>query len=261
MTGQAPAPAVHRSDGAPAPPPALARHWQRWLGATAAQLASLTAAGGAADAGRRLTVIGCPARERPGWDGELHPVTGVVAPGGAAVVSVPPALAVWARDLVAEGADLPTLRADLPARLGLPDHEVYQAVLRWAVDVPGAEVLAPVGSWLPVDDPRLPDWLRPFGGRALVALDEEGRYLAGVGLKRHDEDGQEIAVGTAEAARGRGLGRRLVAQAARDLLAGGVTPTYLHDPANLASARVADAAGLPDQGWHALGITRTDPTN
>ena len=65
------------------------------------------------------------------------------------------------------------------------------------------------------------------------------RYLAGVGLKRHDARVHEIAVGTAEAARGRGLARRLVAQAARSLLARGIVPTYLHDPANLASARVA----------------------
>jgi len=45
-----------------------------------------------------------------------------------------------------------------------------------------------------------------------------------------------------------------VAQAARTLLAGGVIPTYLHDPANTASAKVADAAGFPDRGWTAIGI-------
>jgi hypothetical protein len=28
----------------------------------------------------------------------------------------------------------------------------------------------------------------------------------------------------------------------------------MHDPANLASARVADAAGFPDRGWTALGF-------
>ena len=31
-------------------------------------------------------------------------------------------------------------------------------------------------------------------------------------------------------------------------------PTYLHDPANTASAKVADAAGFPDRGWTVLGM-------
>ena len=34
----------------------------------------------------------------------------------------------------------------------------------------------------------------------------------------------------------------------------GVVPTYLHDPANTASAKVADAAGFPDRGWTVLGM-------
>jgi len=87
----------------------------------------------------------------------------------------------------------------------------------------------------------------------LVVLDDDV-YVAGVGLKRHDEHGQEISVGTEQAARGRGLARRLVAQAARRLLAAGIVPTYLHDPANTASAKVADAAGFPDRGWTVLGM-------
>jgi len=36
-------------------------------------------------------------------------------------------------------------------------------------------------------------------------------------------------------------------------------PTYLHDPANLASARVADAAGFPDRGWAVFGAFPTAP--
>ena len=58
----------------------------------------------------------------------------------------------------------------------------------------------------------------------------------------------------AEAARGRGLARRLVAQAARYVVDNGRVATYLHDPANTASARVADAAGFPDKGWSIVGL-------
>ena len=88
----------------------------------------------------------------------------------------------------------------------------------------------------------------------LVVRDADGDYLAGAGVKRHDAYGHELAVGTVPAARGRGLARRLVAQAARRVLDEGAVPTYLHERDNLASARVADAAGFPDRGWRAYGV-------
>ena len=77
-----------------------------------------------------------------------------------------------------------------------------------------------------------------------LALDEQGRYLGGVGLKRHHDSGREIAVVTDERARGRGLARRLVAQAARMVLAEGRTVVYLHAPDNEAWARVAPGKRL-----------------
>jgi GNAT superfamily N-acetyltransferase len=197
-------------------------------------------------------VVGSEHRDQPGWDGLVHPVAGVVDPAGGTLVSLPPRLLGWAQRLVDDGAVLDDLRAALPTRLGSPGGYVYRAVYRWAVaPVPD---LADAGVWVPVEDASTPDWLHPFGGEALLALDGDGTYLAGVGLKRHDRFVHEIAVGTDEAARGRGLARRLVAQAARELLARGVTPTYMHDPANVPSARVAEAAGFPDRGWSALGF-------
>jgi len=195
----------------------------------------------------------------------VHQVVAVIDPMGSAVVSVPPADAGWARELVAAGADLDTLRRELPVRLGLPDHVVYRGTYRFTTAPTEDAELPDVGTWLPVTDPLVPPWLRPFGGAALVALDTddaaEHRYLAGVGIKRHDSHAHEISVGTDEAARGRGLARRLVAQAARNLLARGIVPTYLHDPANVASARVAAAAGLPDLGWTALGLAEPTPND
>ncbi|HEX2772103.1 MAG TPA: GNAT family N-acetyltransferase, partial [Micromonosporaceae bacterium] len=35
----------------------------------------------------------------------------------------------------------------------------------------------------------------------------------------------------------------------------GAVPTYLHDVANHASARVALAAGFADRGWSAYGVS------
>jgi len=53
---------------------------------------------------------------------------------------------------------------------------------------------------------------------------------------------------------GRGLARRLVAQATRRVLNEGGIPTYLHADADVRSAKVADEAGFPDRGWRILGV-------
>jgi predicted GNAT family acetyltransferase len=86
-----------------------------------------------------------------------------------------------------------------------------------------------------------------------VAFDD-GRPVAGVGIKVHDRLGRELSVVTDEAARGRGLARRLVATAARRILADGCVPTYLHAPDNAASARVAEQVGFADHGWTVHGL-------
>ena len=231
-------------------PDGLRAHWVAWTGAAPEQVAVL---GAPADGEPYVVVVADTRRTEPAWDGRVREVTGVVDPMGRAVLSVPPD---WqaAVAAAADGTTLELARARLPAAVGRPAAVVYEAVYRWSVRPAGRDLLPDVGEWLPFEDPRVPEWLHPFGGEALVVLDDDGAYLAGLGLKRHDEHVHEIAIGTAESARGRGLARRLTARAARELLADGVVPTYMHDPRNLASARVADAAGFPDRGWGALGI-------
>lgn len=88
----------------------------------------------------------------------------------------------------------------------------------------------------------------------LVCGDEHRCYLARAGITRNDDFGHEIAVGTDPVARGRGLARRLVARAARSILAGGALPIYRHELANEASARVDDGAGFPELRWRALEV-------
>lgn len=207
-----------------------------------------------------LLVVPDPEPDRPGWDGLPRAVVGAADPQGRAVVRVPPDVAARLPDRL---DDVPALLAALPDAVGRPGV-AGAGVLRWAQDVPGPDALPDAGVWLPAaladeGDPRVPEWLRPFGGDVLVALDDDGRYLAGVGLKRHDDLGREIAVVTDERARGKGLARRLVAQAARAVLAQGLAVIYLHAPDNEASARVARASGFPDTGWQVLGFFERRP--
>jgi GNAT superfamily N-acetyltransferase len=199
-----------------------------------------------------LDVVGSARRAEPGWDGRVHPGIGVAAPAGA-VLSVPPDRADDVRELAkrAEGS-LDALLAGLPAAVGFPGRGAYRAVFRWTLD---PAPLPDAGAWTAADDAVVPGWLRVFGGEVLVALDPQtGGYLAGVGIKRHDAYGHELSVGTVPAARGKGLARRLVAQAARRVLDDGAVPTYQHSVSNLASAKVADAAGLRDEGWRSFGV-------
>jgi GNAT superfamily N-acetyltransferase len=196
--------------------------------------------------GQGLTVVGSSRRTEPGWDGGLHAVLGVSSADGRGVLSVPPAVVDAVAAALAEGDP-----AGVPAAAGVGGR-FFTGVFRWSTapaDLPDA------GEWVAADDPSVPEWLRPFGGEVLVALDPDtGEHLSGVGIKRHDAYGQELAVVTRQAAEGRGLGRRLVAQAARRVLDEGAVPTYLHATDNHASAHLATAAGFPDVGWAIHGV-------
>lgn len=237
-----------RSDGPGAP--SLARHLDAWLGSWPPELP--------------LDVVGSEARTRPGWDGAVHRLLGVLDPDPAelgepsVLLSVPPA-AVEPVELLG-GLDpsvleQPSWCAAVAQALGLPGHIVGTGVLRWIERREDVAELEPAGSWVPRDDPSLPPWLRPFNApEVLLARDATGTYLGGVGIKSHDAYGAELAVVTEPVARGRGLARRLVATAARRVLDEGRVVTYLHDPDHVASARVADAVGFVDRGWRVVGL-------
>ena len=210
----------------------LDRHLRQWLGAWPPTA--------------EVTVVGSERRALPCWDGALRPLAGVGTPDGA-VVSVPPDRVDAAR---AAGSSLEDVLDALPEALGQPGGVVGRGVYRYAVSVPDME---PIGEWVPADAPDVPAWLRPFGGCVLVVR-EDGHYVAGLGIKRHDDLGQEVAVATEEAWRGRGLARALVVRASSGILKAGGVPIYLHGRGNAASARVAEAAGFPDRGWVILGL-------
>ena len=210
----------------------LHRHLHNWLGAWPPT--------------EEVTVVGSERRVAPCWDGAQRPVAGITTPEGT-ILSVPPDRV---EAVAAAGPRLEDVVDHLPEALGQPGAVVGRGVYRFAVSPPAVE---PIGEWVPADDPEVPAWLRPFGGQVLVVR-EGGQYVAGVGIKRHDDLGHEVAVATEDAWRGRGLARTLVARAASAILREGGVPVYLHGRGNAASARVAQAAGFPDRGWFILGL-------
>lgn len=196
----------------------------------------------------RRTVVGSAARLTPGWDGAVAPLLGVATPTSVLLSVTPDRRAAVAA--VAGPLREAAVRQAIAAAAGRPEAILGRGVFRWTRRVAGRRLLPDAGEWVDHRDPRVPEWLRPFNyGPVLVAWDDAGSYIAGVGIKRHDAIGHELAVVTTAQQRGRGLARRLAAQAARRVLDEGGLPTYLHGPDNTASARVADAVGFPDRGW------------
>ena len=211
----------------------LAAHLQSWLGAWPPPPG-------------QLQVIGSRQRVQPGWDGSVRPVAGVATTDGA-VLSVPPA---FVDAVAALGDDLALVGAGLAEALDRPGWVFGRGVFRWSGEPTPSD---DPGVWLPTDDPRVPEWLRPFNGDVLVGFAGD-EAAAGVGRKIHDAFGHELAVVTEEGHRGQRWAQRLVTQAARRVLADGAVPTYLHAPGNVASARTAVASGFADIGWHVLGL-------
>jgi GNAT superfamily N-acetyltransferase len=194
-----------------------------------------------------LSIVASELRDEPEWDGVVRPVVGLETPTGV-LISVPPAAFPEVERLARGGLQ------ELSAKIGAvfnQEETLGFGVFRYLDHIVDLEEL---GEWVETDDVRLPAWLRPFNGGVLIACDEENRYMAGVGLKRLDEFGSEIAVGTEPEFRGRGLARRLVATAARHLLGFGSTATYEHVIGNDASGAVASAAGFRDRGWRAIHL-------
>ena len=197
-----------------------------------------------------LHVVGDPARLEPTWDGAVRPLQGV-GDGVGTMIAVPPSAVSAVREAIGDDLNRPGLGNELGAILGVGPAAFGAGVFRTTDRV--AADIADVGVWFEHQTDDLPEWLAPFNGPRLVVF-EDGRPIAGVGIKVHDRYGRELAVVTDEEARGRGLARRLVATAARRILAEGTVPTYLHAPDNTASARVADAVGFVDHGWTVHGL-------
>lgn len=227
-----------QTDTAMTPSERLDHHLRDWLGAWPPPT-------------RGVTVVGSPRREEPGWDGRIRPVRGVQTPEGT-VLSVPPA---HVEAVAALGPEVTSIASGIAAVMSLDGWRFSRGVFRWC---DGDVRNESAGVWVSPLAEGVPEWLHPFNGEVLVAIDGT-KVAAGVGRKIHDRWGHELAVVTEPGHRGRGWARRLVAQAAAQVLSEGAVPTYLHGSDNIASARTADAAGFPDRGWKVLGLFEGAP--
>jgi ribosomal protein S18 acetylase RimI-like enzyme len=162
---------------------------------------------------------------------------------GGAVVAVTPR---WSGVLREHLQGPASVRAALDAVAAAAGGQAASWVARTGVAIPLPTVEVDV---VDATDPRLPDWvLGHFTGQAWVVFGDDGQVLSTAVLKRYDDRLREISVGTAEAARGRGLAKAVTAAAARAILAEGRAVLYNHDADNDASARVAEAVGLYELG-------------
>ncbi len=172
------------------------------------------------------------------------------------MVAVAPAWSGLLREHLDGPASLgPALSAVAGAAGG--QHFSWVARTGVAIPAPSAEITV-----LDTTDPRLPEWvIGHFSGEAWVVLGDDGQVLSTAVLKRYDDRLREISVGTAEAARGRGLAKAVTAAAARAVLAEGRAVLYNHDTSNHTSARVAEAVGLHEFGrCHAVVTETTAPS-
>jgi L-amino acid N-acyltransferase YncA len=182
------------------------------------------------------------------------PVRALIRAGGGAAVGVAPAWSGLLGEHLSGPASVPAALAAVADVLG---GRVFSWVARTgvAIPAPAAEVTV-----LEATDPRLPEWvIGHFTGEAWVVLGDDGQVLSTAVLKRYDDRLREISVGTAEAARGRGLAKAVTAAAARAVLAEGRAVLYNHDADNHPSARVAEAVGLYELGRCPVVVTDRDP--
>lgn len=203
---------------------------------------------------RGLELRHCNLRDEPRWDNGVQPFLGIESPVGTVLTfseKVFPCGTSLDPRLVEDELGDSNAHMTIPALFQHPEMHFGRAVFRYLgefVDLPE------IGEWVETSDARLPAWLRPFNGGVLAHWGDDGSYAAGVGLKKHNDLGYEISVGTDPAHRGKGLAQRLVAQSARHIWELGAIPMYLHGATNAASARVAEKSGFPDRGWHIIDM-------
>jgi GNAT superfamily N-acetyltransferase len=228
--------------------PALERHLRAWLGAWPPELP--------------LDLVGSDARRGPDARGEVTPLVGVLDPDPPGLgepgllLSVPPDVVEPLELLGGLDPDVlrqPPWRAAAAQALGAPGRDLRVRVLRWIEDAAAVAPLEDVGTWV---DPHaeVPSADGVEADALLVVRDDAGPHLATAAVTHLGATGAWVEVTVAAEARGRGLGSRVAAAAARRILREGRVALGGTPPRGGAASRVADAVGAPDRGWRMVDL-------
>ncbi|MFB9661773.1 GNAT family N-acetyltransferase [Glycomyces mayteni] len=191
----------------------------------------------------------CP----PGW-------VGIVALGGSAIATVPAEDAVAPVQHALDGIDTASLTRPETLRTALPVASVLGpatlaylaedsfvlprsdiAVEPLAPDHPDLRALLASASADDADESGIDEITSPA-----FTVREHGKVVAAAGYRTWPAATAHLCVLTAEAARGRGLAKRVAAAAVGDALAASLLPQWRARPA--ASRRVARALGFQELG-------------
>ena len=192
-------------------------------------------------------VVPSERRGRPGWGGYTVPLLALSTTGGG-VISVRPDLLDRVR------AEMQPIRPGHP--LGVVELErlrrVSTTVVPYAYCLNGYVLYtdgehfrprASRASRVPRDDPRGADLRRRFDGEIFAIRNTRGEIASWAAIKLKSDAVWEIAVVTEAAYRGQGLAREVVSAATAHILEQGRVALYVHDRANVASAKVCRSLG------------------
>jgi len=191
-------------------------------------------------------VVTSERRARPGWGGYITPIYAVSTPRGG-VISVRADLASAVPREVPLPSDRPLGEREFSRLRAISQRAVpYAYCLNGdilAVDRVAFKPAPGGAEHLARTDARGADLRRRFDGEIFVVSGVRGEIAAWAAIKLKSDDVWEIAVVTEAAYRGRGLAKRVVSAATACILDAGRVPLYVHDRANLASARVSRGLG------------------
>lgn len=218
--------------------PRLARYHVRELGCSEALLYE-----------PGLHIVVTPLRLRPGWGGTVMPVLAMTFEGSeSTIVSVPPNLVDQVKDVLrGYPAGRPLRPDDLESLRPLAErYWPYSYILNGDALYCARGMLRPfpgAAEHLSRRDPAGTFLRFQFDGEIFVIRGRFGEIASWAAIKLKSDDVWEIAVTTEPAYRGRGYAKRVVSAATEYILSQGRIALYIHDRANIPSARVCRALG------------------
>ncbi len=197
-----------------------------------------------------IHLVATERRARPGWGGYIAPVLAIATSRGGLVSSRDDLFPAVSRETANFSPGRPLGEREF-ARL----RSVSQRAVPYAYCLSGDVLFADQARFRPHpvtaerllrDDRRGNDLRKRFDGEVFIVSGSRDDIAAWAAIKLKSDDVWEIAVVTEPQYRGRGFAKRVVSSATEYILNQGRVPLYVHDRANLASARVCRSLGYTE---------------